>query len=147
MLLDQRLRRGEEEDLAAFAAQDLGDDHRCDDGLPHAGREDDQRGPLEARAGDVHLIRAFLDRPAAEQLVRDRHVFETSGTANNPLPQVRGRRRRRATTATTRTAIAATTRPTPRRRSTERLVETTTWNVAAALAVGSSSAVAVIVAG
>src|SRR5207247_7563255 len=105
------------------------------------------RAHLDAPAGYVHPIRPPPARPSAEQLVPDRHVVETSETANNPLPQVRGRRRRRRTTTMTRTAIAAATRVRSKRRSTGRLLETATWNVAAALAAGSSSAVAVIVAG
>src|SRR5437660_1646600 len=68
-----------------FSAEDPGDHHRRDDCLPHAGRKDDERGPLQASAGDVHLVRSFLDGSAAQQLVRDGHVVGTSGCANNPL--------------------------------------------------------------
>ena len=66
MLLDEGFRRGEEEDLAPFSTEDLGDHHRRDDRLPHAGRKDDERGPLQAGTGDVHLVRPFLDGSAAQ---------------------------------------------------------------------------------
>ena len=74
MLLDERLRRREEEDLPALPAEDLRDDHRGDDRLPHARRQDDERGALEARPRDVHLVRALLDGPAPEELVRHEHA-------------------------------------------------------------------------
>ena len=66
MLLDEGFRRGEEEDLAPFSTEDLGDHHRRDDRLPHAGRKDDERGPLQGGTGDVHLVRPFLDGSAAQ---------------------------------------------------------------------------------
>ena len=61
MLLDERFRRREEEDLSAPLPEDFGDHHRGDDRLAHPRREDDERGPFEGREGDAHLVRPFLD--------------------------------------------------------------------------------------
>src|SRR3989442_7187879 len=73
VLLDERLRRSEEEDPAAAAPQDLRDDHRGDDRLAHPRRQDDEGRSLEARPRDVHLVRALLYGLTPEELVRHEH--------------------------------------------------------------------------
>src|SRR2546427_744593 len=82
VLLDERLGRGEEEDPTAPLPEDLRDHDRSDDRLAHARRQDHERRSLEARAGDVHLVRALLHRLATEELVRNEH-----GRRTTPAPK------------------------------------------------------------
>src|SRR2546430_8467793 len=92
VLLDERLRRCEEEDPTAPLPEDLRDHYRGDDGLAHARRQDHGRRSFEARAGDVHLVRAFLHGPATKEFVRDEHRRRTTRCANNLFRHVGGRR-------------------------------------------------------
>src|SRR5438093_497297 len=91
MLLDEALRRSEEEHSPAAAPQDLRDDQRGNDRLAHARRQHDEGRSLETRAGDVHLVRAFLHGPATEEFVRDEHGRRTTQAPKEPLR--RGRER------------------------------------------------------
>ncbi len=71
VLLDQRLRRGQQERLPADGRQSLGGDQQRDGGLAESGRETDERVVPARRLGQIDLVPAVLEELRRHQRAID----------------------------------------------------------------------------
>src|SRR5262249_43262809 len=85
VLLDEGLRRGEDQDASVgMALEEADGGEEGDEGLPEAGRQDQQRRGLRGDRGEADLVVSRLDGLRAEQGMEDEHGGSTHAGRKAP---------------------------------------------------------------